>query len=81
MTKLETRYKAPARYDDELLVRTTVTGGGRARLDHAYEVWVYDREKNEKTTLCVQATSTLACVDENGRPRALPDWLTPEKNA
>ena len=76
VTKLELKYKAPARYDDELLILTKVTGGGRARLDHSYEVWT--REDGKKGRLCAQATSTLACVDENGRPRALPVWLTPK---
>jgi len=75
VTRLELKYKSPARYDDELLIRTEITGGGRARLDHAYEVWT--REDGKKGQLCAQATSTLACVDENGRPRALPEWLIP----
>jgi len=75
VTKLDLRYKAPARYDDELLVVTRVTKFGRARLDHEYEVWGSDKQNGQRTTLHVQATSTLACVDETGRPRALPEWL------
>jgi len=75
VTRLETRYRAPARYDDEMLIRTRVTGGGRARLDHEYEVWTYDRSASQKLVLCVQANTTLACVDAHGKPRALPGWL------
>jgi len=75
VTRLETRYRAPARYDDELLLRTDVTGGGRARIDHAYEL--------RRATACgdggdllATGTSTIACLDGGGRPCALPGWLT-----
>lgn len=79
VTKLEVRYRLPARYDDLLEIRTTVTGGGRARIDHAYEVKRV--ENGEAGDLCVEATSTIACVDPSGRPRPLPDWLTPGAHA
>ena len=80
VTKIAVRYRLPARYDDELEIRTHVTGGGRARIDHAYEVL---RVGKNGTTgdLCAEATSTIACVDTAGRPRPLPSWLTPTAHA
>lgn len=75
VTRLEIIYKAPAKYDDEIVVLTTVTGGKRARLDHSYEVWIDRGDGRGRSVLCATATSTLACVDENGRPRALPEWI------
>lgn len=77
VTRLELRYKAPARYDEEVVVVTRVSGGGRARIDHEYEVWVDKGDGRGKSVLCATASSTLACVDETGRPRALPEWLVP----
>lgn len=78
VAKLQLRYRAPARYDDVLEIRTSVTGGGRARLDHAYEVVVVDRAGERGTGAPIlEATSTLACVDRDGRPTAMPDWLAP----
>lgn len=75
VTRLEIAYRRPARYDDTITVITRVTGGGRARIDHAYEV--RRLAENESTgELLASATSTLACVDAAGRPTALPDWLT-----
>lgn len=71
VVKLEIRYRAPARYDDLLAVRTRVTGGGRARIDHAYEV-----RRVEGDALLATASTTLACLDADGRPQPLPDWLT-----
>lgn len=76
VTKLALRYRLPARYDDELEILTRVSGGGRARIDHAYEVRRVG-ENGVAGDLCVEATTTIACVDESGRPRPLPDWLRP----
>lgn len=75
VTRLEIAYRRPARYDDNITIITSVTGGGRARIDHAYEV---RRLAPHETTgeLLATASSTLACVGADGRPRALPGWLT-----
>jgi acyl-CoA thioester hydrolase len=75
ITKIELRYRSPARYDDEVTILTRVTGGGRARIDHEYEVRRIDAGQ-DTGELLVTASSTLACVDQQGKPRALPDWLT-----
>jgi acyl-CoA thioester hydrolase len=77
VARLDIRYKAPARYDDELAIVTTLTGGGRARLDHSYEVWRYAGAESGKVALLATAESTLACVDAEGKVRALPEWLIP----
>ncbi len=74
VAKLSVAYKLPAVYDEIVEVRAEVTGGGRARLDHAYEVW---RLKGDgtKSALLATAETTLACVGRDGRPRPLPEWL------
>lgn len=76
VTKLDIRYRRPARYDDEVTIVTRVVGGGKARIDHEYEV----RRANEAGAfeLLAEASSTLACVDRAGKPQPLPDWLTAE---
>jgi acyl-CoA thioester hydrolase len=68
LTKVEVRYRKPARYDDVLTIRTHVERVTFVRIDHRYEV-LCDRE------LLAEGTSTLACVDREGRPQALPDFL------
>lgn len=75
VTRLEVAYKAPARYDDEVVVLTRVSGGKRARLDHEYEVWIDKNDGRGRSVLCATANSTLACVDANGRPKPLPEWI------
>ena len=68
LTRVEVRYKRPARYDDLLAVRTTVERVTAVRIDHRYEMFCGGR-------LLAEATSTLACVDRTGRPQALPEFL------
>jgi len=68
LTKVEVRYKSPARYDDVLSIRTTVERTTAVRIDHRYEVRCEGR-------LVAEATSTLACVNREGRPQALPEML------
>ena len=75
VTRLEIAYKSPARYDDEVVVLTKVSGGKRARLDHEYEVWVDKGDGRGRSVLCATASSTLACVDRGGKPQALPEWI------
>jgi len=76
IARLEVRYRQSARYDDEIEIHARVTGGGRARIDHDYEVRRLDGSGD---AVIATAASTLACIDRAGRPRALPDWLVPSK--
>jgi len=59
------RYRRPARYDDELVIRAAVGAFGRARVEIAYEV-VFD-----DGTVAVEATTTHAVVDDDGRPQRI----------
>ena len=72
LTKVEVRYKRPAHYDDVLTIRTTAERTTAVRIDHRYEVL---REK----TLIAEGSSTLACVNREGQPQALPDFLRDQK--
>ena len=62
------KYKRPARYDDLLSIRTTVTRVTHVKIVHAYQV-------TREGLLLAEGHSTLACVDREGRPQALPDSL------
>jgi acyl-CoA thioester hydrolase len=71
LTKVEVRYLRPARYDDVLTIRTHVQRVTFVRIDHRYEV-LRDGE------LLAEGSSTLACVNREGRPQPLPDFLRPD---
>jgi acyl-CoA thioester hydrolase len=68
LTKIEVKYRWPARYDDLLTLKTTATRTTTVRIDHRYELFCEGR-------LLAEGTSTLGCVDRDGRPQALPDFL------
>ena len=63
-------YRAPARYDDLLIVKCTVTDLRRASLVFTYEV----RKEGESEILCTGQTSH-ACINFEGRPTALPEQV------
>jgi acyl-CoA thioester hydrolase len=68
LAKLEVRYRSPARYDDLLTLETTVVRTTAVRIDHRYRI------RRDGLTLA-DATSTLACVDRDGRLQMLPEFL------
>lgn len=68
LTKVDVRYKSPARYDDLLTLRTTAVRTTTVRIDHRYDLLRGD-------VLLAEGNSTLACVDRAGRVQALPDFL------
>ena len=71
VAKLECRFKAPAYYDDELVLTTRIERMTRARIDHAYTL------RRGSTVLC-EARSTLACIDRGGKLIPIPDEIYDE---
>lgn len=85
VAKLDVRYRRPGRYDDLLAIRTRVTRASRVKLVHEYEVRLLERTdtdvgamRGQGEDLLVVASTTLACVGADARPRHLPDWLAGE---
>ncbi len=68
VTKLECRFLAPARYDDELTLITNISRATMAKLEHEYELRRGD-------TILTTAKSVLACVDSTGRVQRMPDSI------
>ena len=68
LTRAEVRYRSPARYDDLLTLRTAVVRTTAVRIDHRYELF-------RDGTLLAEGSTTLACVDRDGRVQALPGSL------
>jgi len=68
VVKAAVNYRAPARYDEELSVTTTVVKQTHVRYDHAYEVKRGD-------TVVADGTTTIACVDRKGKLTQIPEHL------
>lgn len=65
---LDCKYKKPAYYDDLLTIRTIVERVTYVKIVHRYEV-------RREGVLLAEGRSTLACVDRQGKPQALPPLL------
>lgn len=68
VVKVECKYKAPARYDEELALTTRVVRQTHVRIDHAYEL-------RRGETLLAEAQTTIACVGRDGRVMQIPEFL------
>lgn len=65
------KYKAPARYDDLLVIRTWVSKIKHVRLEISYEIW-----RENETQLIAQGSTTLVCLNKEGKPLLLPKEIT-----
>jgi acyl-CoA thioester hydrolase len=74
---LEIRYRRPVRYDDVIQIHARVVGGSRVKIEHEYEIQVVERGGATIDEHAAVASTTLACIGRDGRPRPLPDWLRP----
>ena len=68
--KAECRYLAPARFDDPVFVRTGIEKWGRASI-----VFVYEVINELKTIVLATGKTEHACVNNQGRPIPIPEWL------
>ena len=70
VAKTACRFHRPAAYDDLLTLRVRVTRQTRARIDHEYQLY------RDGLLLC-EATTTLACVDRDGKLIPIPNDIMP----
>lgn len=75
VAKLECNFKAPAHYDDELVLDTRIRRMTRARIDHTYTL---RRDGAVLGVVLCEAKSTLACIDRNGKLIPIPDEIYQE---
>lgn len=72
VVKAECRYRRPARYDDLLRLRTTITRVTQAKIEHQYELF------RDEECLAV-GHITLAVLDRSGRVQPVPAWMRSEE--
>jgi acyl-CoA thioester hydrolase len=68
VVEIECKFKRPAHFDDLLILKTIVERVTRVKIIHRYEI-------RRDGLLLTEGRSTLACVDREGRPQALPPSL------
>jgi acyl-CoA thioester hydrolase len=75
VAKLSVAYRRPVRYDDVVRISCRVVGTSRVKIEHAYALSVIERDGRAVAEEVSIASTTLACVDAEGRVRTLPEWL------
>src|SRR5271170_3287412 len=70
LTRVQVRYRSPARYDELLTLRTTVVRTTLVKIEHRYELL-------RDGLLLAEGETTLGCIDRTGRVQALPAFLSP----
>jgi acyl-CoA thioester hydrolase len=73
LTRIQVRYKSPARYDDLLTLRTTVVRTTMVKIEHRYELM-------RDGLLLAEGESTLGCINRQGQVQVLPDCLRIEES-
>lgn len=68
LTRVQVRYRSPARYDDLLTLRTTLMRVTLVKLEHRYELF-------RDGILLAEGETTLGCVDREGKVQPLPESL------
>jgi acyl-CoA thioester hydrolase len=72
ITRVQVRYRSPARYDDLLTLRTSVVRTTLVKIEHRYEVL-------RDGLVLAEGETTLGCVDRDGKVQQLPEFLRGEK--
>jgi acyl-CoA thioester hydrolase len=77
IVKLDVRSRRSICYDDVVEIRTAWSGGSGVKIEHEYEVVVLERlgERLDAPQVAAVASTTLGCVDREGRIQRLPEWL------
>lgn len=70
VTEVSCRYFRPARYDDKIVIETTLAELGRATLTFRYKVY-----REESKELLASGSTKHACVDGSGHVARLPAEL------
>lgn len=68
VVRADCRYRRPARYDDLLVIRTTLQRVTMAKIQHQYQL-LRDNE------VMATAVVTLALIDSTGKAQRIPQWM------
>ncbi|MEN8128209.1 MAG: thioesterase family protein [Planctomycetota bacterium] len=74
VAELTAKYRRPCFYDEQLDLVTTCNRITNARVEHTYQL-----KRAETGVLLAEGTSILACVDKQGKPRRMPEFMYPEQ--
>lgn len=72
IAELRIKYRRPAFYDEKLNLETICTNVTASKVEHSYKLI-----RPETGVLLAEAESVLACVDDKGKIRRMPEFMYP----
>ena len=73
VAQLNIKYRRPAQYDEQLLLETICSAVTAAKVEHIYKL-----TRGSDGLILAEADSVLACVNNRGKVRRVPDFMYPE---
>ena len=73
VARLNINFRRPAQYDEQLVLETTCSVVSAAKVEHIYKL-----TRGNDGVILAEGDSVLACVDEKGKVRRVPDFMYPE---
>ena len=70
VARLQIKYRRPAEYDEELELETTCSLVTPGKVEHSYTL-----RRCRDGVVLAEGTSTLACVNAEGRIRRVPEFM------
>jgi acyl-CoA thioester hydrolase len=84
IAELRIKYRRPAFYDEKLNLETTCTNVTASKVEHSYKLTrppkgeVSPGADPNTGELLAEAESVLACVDNKGKIRRMPEFMYPD---
>jgi acyl-CoA thioester hydrolase len=74
VARLQIKYRQPAEYDQELELETTCSLVTAGKVEHTYTL-----RRSCDTRVLAEGTTTLACVNAEGKIHRVPEFMQPAK--
>ncbi len=74
VAELHIKYRQPARYDEKLQLETSCSNVTASKVEHTYKL-----ARCSDNAILAEGLSVLACVDEKGKVRRIPEFMYPEQ--
>jgi acyl-CoA thioester hydrolase len=74
VAEMHIKYRRPAEYDQKLQLETTCTNVSAGKVEHTYKL-----TRCSDGILLAEGNSILACVDDGGKVRRIPEFMYPKE--
>ena len=72
VAELHIKYRQPARYDEKVQLETRCSNVTASKIEHTYKL-----SRCCDSAILAEGSSLLACVDEKGKIRRIPEFMYP----